>query len=398
VPQHFQLQHSSAEARWLEKISNDGLWLLNSDDKTNAAIIPLSSLAIFYIARWSYFLSCTGHHMFLDGAIELLFVIVGGLALALSPPPISEPLICYIIPLVVLMGVSLGSDYPLSSVITREFDTIKWRGATRAAAFTIHGISGLVSTGDLVATTFIACTCIYAPSTENIWRTIIGVAAIPAGFAIYLRLAIPESPRYSLDIYPNFNTAAKPGKDYRVQWPEMGYLHALVEVIAIYHSIEEINMREGRSPALIPTIPRRTTQLKGFTPHQSVRLPGSRHSPRLAFSNKHARFLSAATCWYLLDRVFYGVAFGNARVFDMTDRASDFKIRQVIGNRNAFNFARKYSIMASYILYPIDQLRRWARYQWVPLSAIFDAFISAVMANGVSIPFTRCVSRLRLAI
>jgi PHS family inorganic phosphate transporter-like MFS transporter len=39
-----------------------------------------------------------------------------------------------------------------------------------------------------------------ARSVDQIWRWVMGLGLIPAAFALVLRLTIPESPRYTLDI------------------------------------------------------------------------------------------------------------------------------------------------------------------------------------------------------
>ena len=40
----------------------------------------------------------------------------------------------------ILMGIGIGGDYPLSSIISSEFSTTKWRGAIMAAVFSNQGL------------------------------------------------------------------------------------------------------------------------------------------------------------------------------------------------------------------------------------------------------------------
>ncbi len=67
--------------------------------------------------------------------VELIIIIIGtfGQAIAGSGPSINVigPLIFWR----VFMGVGIGGDYPLSSVITSEFATVKWRGALMNSVF-----------------------------------------------------------------------------------------------------------------------------------------------------------------------------------------------------------------------------------------------------------------------
>ncbi|GMF02712.1 unnamed protein product [[Candida] boidinii] len=39
----------------------------------------------------------------------------------------------------IIMGIGIGGDYPLSSIITSEFATTKWRGAIMGAVFANQG-------------------------------------------------------------------------------------------------------------------------------------------------------------------------------------------------------------------------------------------------------------------
>lgn len=48
------------------------------------------------------------------------------------------------------------------------------------------------------------------PSTvDSCWRLIIGLGAIPAALALYFRLTIPETPRFTMDIEMNVHQASK---------------------------------------------------------------------------------------------------------------------------------------------------------------------------------------------
>lgn len=109
----------------------------------------------------------------------------------------------------VVMGIGIGGDYPLSSIITSEFATTKWRGAIMGAVFANQGwgqlLGGIVSVLCVVAwkDTLVGiedisqCTghCILA--MDRMWRILVGFGAVPAVAALYFRLTIPETPRYA---------------------------------------------------------------------------------------------------------------------------------------------------------------------------------------------------------
>ena len=61
--------------------------------------------------------------------LELIIIIFATLAQALSSNSASMSIVGTIIFWRVIMGIGIGGDYPLSSIITSEFATTKWRGA-----------------------------------------------------------------------------------------------------------------------------------------------------------------------------------------------------------------------------------------------------------------------------
>ena len=65
--------------------------------------------------------------------IELIIIIFSTLALALAGGGPSLSIFGVMIFWRVILGTGIGGDYPLSSIITSEFATVKWRGAMMAA-------------------------------------------------------------------------------------------------------------------------------------------------------------------------------------------------------------------------------------------------------------------------
>lgn len=112
----------------------------------------------------------------------------------------------------VLMGIGIGGDYPLSSIISSEFSTTKWRGAIMAAVFSNQGLgqlfAGLVALivvsaykEDLVfANTNAECVGRCIKACDQMWRVLVGLGCVPGCIALYYRLTIAESPRYELDV------------------------------------------------------------------------------------------------------------------------------------------------------------------------------------------------------
>ena len=67
--------------------------------------------------------------------LELIIILVGTFGQAITG---TGPAVSFLGPLIfwrIVMGVGVGGDYPLSSVITSEFATVKWRGALMNSVF-----------------------------------------------------------------------------------------------------------------------------------------------------------------------------------------------------------------------------------------------------------------------
>ena len=67
--------------------------------------------------------------------LELIIILVGTFGQTITG---QGPAVAFLGPLIfwrVIMGTGVGGDYPLSSVITSEFATVKWRGALMNAVF-----------------------------------------------------------------------------------------------------------------------------------------------------------------------------------------------------------------------------------------------------------------------
>ncbi|KAF5980367.1 phosphate permease 84 [Fusarium bulbicola] len=158
--------------------------------------------------------------------LELIVIIFATLAQALTAGSPSTSLVGLIIFWRVVMGVGIGGDYPLSSIITSEFATTKWRGAMMAAVFAMQGIGQLVAALVMMFLTLgFKSSLEGAPDTKHcsgdcqvavdkMWRTLVGFGAVPACIALYYRLTIPETPRYTFDVARDVEQADEDVKAY----------------------------------------------------------------------------------------------------------------------------------------------------------------------------------------
>ncbi|SGY21779.1 BQ5605_C016g08273 [Microbotryum silenes-dioicae] len=146
--------------------------------------------------------------------IELMVIIIAtvGQAVAGRGPGIS--LLGVLIFWRVLMGIGIGGDYPLSATITSEFAATRIRGRMMTAVFASQGwgqlSAALVSLVCLAAfkKQILADDPLYPRHLDFVWRLLIGLGAVPGGVALYFRLTIPETPRFTMDIERNVKQAS----------------------------------------------------------------------------------------------------------------------------------------------------------------------------------------------
>jgi|SRR5579859_6496386 len=184
--------------------------------------------------------------------LELIFMIVATLGLTLATTGPSIDVIGLTIFWRVILGIGIGGDYPNSSVMVSEFATVRWRGAMMAAVFSAQGfgafsaalVSYLTTIGfkDSLQTTTCHAECQVA--LDKAWRIVYGLAILPAVIALYFRLTIPETIRFTLDVSRNDAGAARDA---------IGFVEG-VHVEDSDHVIERHDVRQhaGQSGYLAP--------------------------------------------------------------------------------------------------------------------------------------------------
>jgi MFS transporter, PHS family, inorganic phosphate transporter len=89
-----------------------------------------------------------------------------------------------------LLGFGVGGDYPVSAVLMSEYASHRDRGRMVALVFSAQAV-GLVI-GPLLALALLGGGA--GPAVT--WRVLLGIGAIPAAAAVWLRRKMPEPPRY----------------------------------------------------------------------------------------------------------------------------------------------------------------------------------------------------------
>ncbi|KAF1958754.1 phosphate permease [Byssothecium circinans] len=227
--------------------------------------------------------------------VELMIIISTTLAQSLCGESSAVSVVGVLIFYRVVMGIGVGGDYPLSAVITAEFASTKHRGGIIAAVFAMQGLGQLAaSTVSIVLVTIYKDALISVPNVascsgdcvvavDRMWRILIAFGGIPGWFALYYRLTIPETPRYTFDVLYDVEKASVDTRRYR--YGKSG------------NTVNEIEQAQVRRDMGKYKTPRPTIgEILHFysTKSNAIKLFGT------AFS------------WFFLDLAFYGLSFSSA--------------------------------------------------------------------------------------
>ncbi|KAH6606114.1 inorganic phosphate transporter pho84 [Trichoderma cornu-damae] len=230
--------------------------------------------------------------------LELIIIIFATIGQALTSGSPACDVVGLIIFWRVIMGIGIGGDYPLSSIITSEFATTKWRGAMMSAVFAMQGLGQLTAAlvmlfvtlgfkGSLSSATTVAkCSGVCQLAVDKMWRTLIGFGAVPATIALYYRLTIPETPRYTFDIARDVEQAGDDVKAYMT------------------------GKREGHPDEVARITAARAAQ-------EVLQVPKASLSDFLRHYGKLKNFLvlfGTAGSWFCLDVAFYGLSLNNGTI------------------------------------------------------------------------------------
>jgi MFS family permease len=93
-----------------------------------------------------------------------------------------------------LLGLGVGGDYPVSAVLMTEYANRKDRGRLVGLVFSAQAV-GLV-VGPLIALALLGA----GTGADATWRLLLGLGALPALSAVWLRRKMPEPPSYQARI------------------------------------------------------------------------------------------------------------------------------------------------------------------------------------------------------
>ncbi|KAG0043216.1 Inorganic phosphate transporter pho84 [Gryganskiella cystojenkinii] len=135
--------------------------------------------------------------------LELMIIILGTFCCAMAGSNAKgSTVIEYLTFWRFILGVGIGGDYPMSATVTSEWASAGRRGQLMSIIFSMQGIGNMMAS--VVTLIVLACfkTAIIndVDNLDFVWRVCVGVGCIPAVSTIYLRLTMPESPRYAMDV------------------------------------------------------------------------------------------------------------------------------------------------------------------------------------------------------
>ncbi|EKV07745.1 Phosphate transporter [Penicillium digitatum] len=146
--------------------------------------------------------------------VELVLLITATLGVVMSSTGMngSMNVFAWLIWWRICVGFGVGADYPLSAVITSEFAPTKHRARMMATVFFMQPLGQIA--GNIVSLIVIAIARGNSSPGEDItrtvdimWRWVIAIGVVPGAIATFFRFAIPESPRYLVDIVDDPVTA-----------------------------------------------------------------------------------------------------------------------------------------------------------------------------------------------
>ncbi|KDQ57017.1 hypothetical protein JAAARDRAFT_157055 [Jaapia argillacea MUCL 33604] len=147
--------------------------------------------------------------------IELIIIMTGTFGQAMSGNSQAVGIIGVLVVWRFIMGIGIGGDYPLSAVISSEFTPTRIRGRLMTAVFANQGwgnFSAALVAYIVVAAykdKIIADPFPHLNHVDYLWRLLIGLGCVPCVIALYFRLTIPETPRFTMDIERNVTQAAQ---------------------------------------------------------------------------------------------------------------------------------------------------------------------------------------------
>ncbi|KAI8619870.1 major facilitator superfamily domain-containing protein [Chytriomyces sp. MP71] len=231
--------------------------------------------------------------------VELLIMIVCTIGSAFSASAINGFSIIVILSLWrFILGIGIGGDYPMSAVITSEFANVRYRGMLLSAVFAMQGI------GILVGGIVYVCTLAGLKSKiqndytvlDYVWRIAVGFGVIPGLCAVYFRLTIPETPRFTVDVIGDTDKAVSD-----------------VEQVLAMNSVANVASNWGNERVATAKVAVKSGSFQDFCAYFGQWRNGK-------------NLLGAAYCWFALDVAWYGLSLNQSTILNLINFNGPAKI------------------------------------------------------------------------
>ena len=154
-------------------------------------------------------------------------------------------------------------------------------------------------------------------SLENVWRLIIAFGTIPCLAAIYFRLTIPETPRYTMQVKNNIDKGVND-----VNYLKTGKKTNVANLISniLQNDTNKSSFREFR---------------KYFSQWKNLKL-----------------LIGTSVCWFALDVGFYGATFSTYNILESIGYGGSFEISNISTNisSNTHNYEVLYKNAVGYLI------------------------------------------------
>src|SRR5260370_24232464 len=127
----------------------------------------------------------------------LIVLAAGAIASSLSPNVI------WLLIFRLIVGLSIGGNYPLSATLMSEYANRRDRGKLITMVFSMQGLG--LRVGPLVAIVLLLSSL----NHDLIWRIMLALGAVPALATYYLRRQIAETPRFALTMQGDVEGATR---------------------------------------------------------------------------------------------------------------------------------------------------------------------------------------------
>ncbi|KAH1304358.1 hypothetical protein KXX24_003584 [Aspergillus fumigatus] len=219
-----------------------------------------------------------------------------------------------------LLGIGLGGDYPVGSYL---FAPSRLRGRLLATVFFCQSLGQLAA--QLIALIAMAgfqhhiptnpdtitCTETCVRSLDTIWRLLVGLGAVPAFIALWFRLTIIESPRYTAEVTKDSLQAVNDVSQF--------YQRVSIDSASV-NSVEPPSPESGSfrlsATQSVDHQPDRPASAAPFAEQDAASPLAILNDFKHFFGQKdNFRKLAATSlCWFCLDLPFYGLGLISPRI------------------------------------------------------------------------------------